>query len=118
MAIAALVVGIPSALSKGANDTLTHMSMTFSGITLTSFMDIMDFVWGSFFIIIVALFICLYVGWVIGPTRIIAELSEGTPSFATKKFAGLSAAQVWAFFIRFVCPLVIIIVILNQFNIF
>ncbi|MBX2913575.1 MAG: sodium-dependent transporter [Cyclobacteriaceae bacterium] len=118
VAIAALVVGIPSALSKGANDTLTHMSMTFSGITLTSFMDIMDFVWGSFFIIIVALFICLYVGWVIGPTRIIAELSEGTPSFATKKFAGLSAAQVWAFFIRFVCPLVIIIVILNQFNIF
>lgn len=118
VAIAALVVGIPSALSKGANDTLTNMTVQFSGITLTSFMDIMDFIWGSFFIIIVALFVCLYVGWVIKPARIIAELSEGTPTFATKKYAGVTAAQVWSFFVRYVCPLVIIIVILNQFNIF
>lgn len=118
VAIAALVVGIPSALSKGASDTLTNMSIEFSGVTLTSFMDIMDFVWGSFFIIIVALFFCLYVGWVIGPAKIIAELSEGTPGFATKKIAGVTPAQVWTFFIRFVCPLVIIVVILNQFNIF
>ncbi|GAB1446708.1 MAG: sodium-dependent transporter [Cyclobacteriaceae bacterium] len=118
VAIAALVVGIPSALSKGANDTLTNMSVEFSGVTLTSFMDIMDFIWGSFFIIIVALFICLYVGWIIGPAKIIAELSAGTPGFATKKIAGVTAAQVWTFFIRFICPLVMIIVILNQFNIF
>ncbi|MFZ1805950.1 MAG: sodium-dependent transporter [Cyclobacteriaceae bacterium] len=118
VAIAAIVFGIPSALSKGANDTLTNMSIQFSGMTITSFMDIMDFIWGSFFIIIVSLFVCLYVGWIIGPAKIIAELSEGTPSFSTAKFAGVTAAQVWSFFIRFVCPLVIIVVILNQFNVF
>jgi len=118
VAIAAIVFGIPSALSKGANDTLTNMSIQFSGMTITSFMDIMDFIWGSFFIIIVSLFVCLYVGWVIGPAKIIAELSEGTPSFNTAWFAGVTAAQVWSFFLRFICPLVIIIVILNQFNVF
>ncbi|MEQ9413727.1 MAG: sodium-dependent transporter [Cyclobacteriaceae bacterium] len=118
VAIAAIIFGIPSALSKGANDTLTNMSIQFSGMTITSFMDIMDFIWGSFFIIIVSLFVCLYVGWIIGPAKIIAELSEGTPSFNTAKFAGVTAAQVWSFFLRFICPLVIIIVILNQFNVF
>ncbi|MCB0490801.1 MAG: sodium-dependent transporter [Cyclobacteriaceae bacterium] len=118
VAIAAIVFGIPSALSKGANDTLTNMSIQFSGMTITSFMDIMDFIWGSFFIVIVSLFVCLYVGWIIGPAKIIAELSEGTPSFSTAKFAGVTPAQVWSFFIRFICPLVIIIVILNQFNVF
>lgn len=118
VAIAAIVVGIPSALSKGANDTLTNMSIQFSGLTITSFMDIMDFIWGSFFIIIVSLFVCLYVGWVIKPAKIIAELSEGTPAFNTAKIGGITAAQLWSFFLRFVCPLVIIIVILNQFNVF
>lgn len=118
VAIAAIVVGIPSALSKGANDTLSNMSIQFSGLTITSFMDIMDFIWGSFFIIIVSLFVCVYVGWIMGPSKIIAELSEGTPTFATAKFAGVTAAQVWTFFIKYICPLVIIIVILNQFNLF
>lgn len=118
VAIAAIVFGVPSALSKGANDTLTNMSIQFSGMTITSFMDIMDFIWGSFFIIIVSLFVCLYVGWIIGPAKIIAELSEGTPSFNTARYAGVTAAQVWSFFLRFICPLVIIIVILNQFNVF
>ncbi|HEY5692323.1 MAG TPA: sodium-dependent transporter [Cyclobacteriaceae bacterium] len=118
VAIAAIAVGIPSALSKGANDTLSNMSIQFSGLTITSFMDIMDFIWGSFFIVIVCLFVCLYVGWIMGPSRIITELSEGTPSFATAKFAGVTAAQVWTFFIKYICPLVIIIVILNQFNLF
>jgi len=116
VSIAAIVVGIPSALSKGANDTLSNMSIQFSGLTITSFMDIMDFIWGSFFIVIVALFVCLYTGWVLGPNKIIAELNEGTPSFTTRKVLGVTAAQVWTFFIRFVCPLVIIVVILNQFN--
>lgn len=118
VAIAAIVIGIPSALSKGANDTLSDMSIQFSGLTITSFMDIMDFIWGSFFIVIVSLFVCVYVGWIMGPSRIIAELSEGTPSFATAKFAGVTAAHVWTFFIKYICPIVIIIVILNQFNLF
>ncbi len=116
--IAAIVVGIPSALSKGANEFLSSMSIQFAGQTITSFMDIMDFVWGSFFIIIVSLFVCLYVGWILGPNRITAELSEGTPNFTKPVIGGISPAQVWSFFVRYICPIVIIVVILNQFNIF
>lgn len=118
IALLAIVVGIPSALSKGGNDFLSQMTLNFSGLTMVGFMDIMDFVWGSFFIIIVSLFVCLYVGWIIGPQKIIAELNEGSSFFTTKKIAGVTPAQIWTFFIRFVCPIVIIIVILNQFNIF
>lgn len=118
VAIAAIVIGIPSALSKGANETLSTMDIHISGLTITSFMDIMDFIWGSLFIIIVSLFVCVYTGWVIGTAKITAELAQGTPSFTTKKFGHISAAMVWAFFIKYICPLVILIVILNQFNIF
>lgn len=118
VAIAAIVIGIPSALSKGANDTLSTMDMHISGLTITSFMDIMDFIWGSLFIVIVSLFVCVYTGWVIGTAKITAELAQGTPSFTAKKFGGMSPAMLWAFFIKYICPLVILIVILNQFNIF
>lgn len=118
VSIAAIAVGIPAALSKGANEYLSTMTLQFSGLTLISFMDIMDFIWGSFFIVIVSLFVCLYVGWVIKPARIIAELNEGSPFFTTVKIGGVTPAQIWTFFIRYICPLVIIIVILNQFNVF
>lgn len=117
VSIAAILVGIPSALSKGASESLSNMSFHFSGLTITSFMDIMDFIWGSFFIVIVSLFVCLYVGWVLGPSRIIAELEKGSPFFTTTKIAGASLADIWTFFLKYICPLVIIIVILNQFNI-
>ncbi len=118
VALLAIVVGIPSALSKGGSDSLSSMSLSFSGLTMIGFMDIMDFIWGSFFIIIVSLFMCLYVGWVIGPKRVVEELNEGSSFFTTVKIAGVTPSQIWTFFIRFVCPIVIIIVILNQFNIF
>ncbi len=118
VAITALVVGIPSALSKGASEPLTNMTLPIFGLEIVSFMDIMDFLWGTLFIMIVALFVCLYIGWVIKPARIIAEINLGSPYFTTAKIFGATLAQIWSFFIRFICPLVILIVILNQFNVF
>lgn len=118
VALAAFIVGIPAALSKGSVEALTNMSVNIFGLEITSFMDIMDFLWGTLFIMIVALFVCLYIGWVIKPARIIAEINEGSSYFTTKKIAGVTPAQIWSFFIRFVCPIVILVVILNQFNVF
>ena len=114
----AIVVGIPSALSKGAHSGLSDVTLNFSGLTMVGFMDIMDFVWGSFFIVIVSLFVCVYVGWIMGPSKIISELNEGSPFFTGTKVLGITPARLWTFFVRYVCPIVIIIVILNQFNIF
>jgi len=118
VAISAFIIGIPAALSKGAVESLTSMKLNIFGLEISSFMDIMDFVWGTLFIMIVALFVCVYIGWIIKPARIIEEISAGSPYFNTKKIAGITAAQIWTFFIRFICPLVILIVILNQFNVF
>lgn len=118
VAVTAFVVGIPAALSKGAVDSLTNMQLNIFGLQISSFMDIMDFLWGTLFIMIVALFVCVYIGWIIKPARVITEISEGSPYFNTKKIAGVTPAQIWTFFIKYVCPLVILIVILNQFNVF
>ncbi len=118
VSIAAFVVGLPAALSKGANETLSNMQFNLFGLTNTGFMDIMDFIWGTLMIMIVALFICLYVGWVLKPGRIVAEINEGSPFFTTKRIMGFTLAQIWVFFIRFVCPVFILIVILNMFGIF
>ncbi|MDL5045067.1 sodium-dependent transporter [Oscillatoria amoena NRMC-F 0135] len=116
--LAAFVFGLPTALSQGANQTLSSMSLNIFGLTITSFMDIMDFLWGTLFIMVVALFVCLYIGWVLKPQQVIAEISEGSPYFTGTKILGLTPAQIWSFFIRFVCPVVIVVVILNQFNVF
>ncbi|QOI98732.1 MAG: sodium-dependent transporter [Flammeovirgaceae bacterium] len=116
--IAAFLFGLPAALSQGANQALSSMSVTIFGLTITSFMDIMDFFWGTLFIMVVALFVCLYIGWVLKPYRIISEINEGSPYFTSVKIMGVTPAQIWSFFIRFVCPIVIIVVILNQFNVF
>jgi len=118
VSIAAFVIGLPAALSKGANDTLSNMQFNLFGLVNTGFMDIMDFVWGTLMIMIVALFVCLYIGWILKPARVIAEINEGSPFFTTQKIAGYTPAQIWTFFIRFICPLVIIVVILNMFGVF
>lgn len=116
--IAAFLFGLPAALSQGANAFLSSMQLKIFGLTITSFMDIMDFLWGTLFIMIVALFVCLYIGWVLKPQRIINELNEGSPYFTTSRIAGFTPAEIWSFFIRFICPIVIVVVILNQFNVF
>ena len=116
--VAALIFGIPSALSQGANEILSTMQLNIFGLTITSFMDIMDFIWGTLMIMVVALFVCLYIGWVLKPKKVIEEINSGSPYFTTKKIAGFTPAQIWSFFIRYVCPIVIVIVILNQFNVF
>lgn len=118
VSIAAFIIGLPAALSKGANATLSNMQFNLFGLVNTGFMDIMDFVWGTLMIMIVALFVCLYIGWILKPARVIDEIAQGSPGFVTQKIAGFTPAQIWTFFIRFVCPIVILVVILNMFGVF
>ncbi len=100
------LVGIPSALSQGAVGTLSEM--TFMGNP--SFMYIMDFIWGNISLAVGALLLCLFVGWVWGIDRAGAELAQGS---------GMSAGAIrfWGFFIRIVCPIVIVIVLLNTIGV-
>lgn len=115
--ILAFIVGIPSALSGGANETLSTMSIELFGSVKTGFLDIMDALWGGVFIVTVALMTCLYTGWIMDINKLVAEIGTGAPSFHKKIVGNITAASAWVFFIKFVCPIVIGLVLLSTVGI-
>ena len=110
------IVGVPSALSKGGNDFFTEMSvqMPWMDAPAVGFQDILDYFFGTFFIVVVALVTCIYVAWKVGADKIVAELAEGSDKFKP----GALKAKGFVFFIKYVCPLVILAVLLNMLGVF
>jgi NSS family neurotransmitter:Na+ symporter len=102
--ISAFIVGLPSALSNGSSDWLSNIHL----FGQTGVLNIMDHVFGTVSMLIVVLTTCLYTGWVIDTNKVIDEINEGSPYFKTTVLAAG-----WKFFIRFVCPLIILMVVLN-----
>ena len=102
----ALVIGVPSVLSQGAVPVLSEMTF----FNVPSFMYIMDFIFGNISLAVGALLLSIFVGWVWGMTPAGKEMHEGS---------GMSDAgiRVWGFFLRFVCPVVIFLVLLNVFGV-
>jgi NSS family neurotransmitter:Na+ symporter len=98
------LIGIPSALSAGAVDGLTNM--TFFG--QESFLGIMDYFWGNISLAIGALLLSIFIGWVWGPKQAGAEFREGSEMSS-------GAVKTWAIFIRYICPVVIFIVLVSLF---
>ena len=101
----AFLAGIPSALSQGGSEFFTNME--FNG--KKGFLDIMDNVFGTILVIVVSLLCSVYVGWIWKTSKAVDELQEGAPGFT-----GL-AVRIWTGIIRFVAPIVIVIVLLFQF---
>jgi NSS family neurotransmitter:Na+ symporter len=92
-----MVLAVPSALSQGANDTMTNM-------VGGGFLNLQNIIWGNFSLSIGALLICVFVGWKWGVPAARASLEGG--GFA------LPAAGMWSFLIRFVCPVAVAIVLI------
>ncbi|MBX2962272.1 MAG: sodium-dependent transporter [Cyclobacteriaceae bacterium] len=109
---AAFFIGIPSALSGGASKFFTNISINFFGSPKTGFLDIMDALFGTLFIVIVCLMTALYVGWVLKPQRVSDEIGLGSTFYHKKLVFGVSPSQLWVFFIKFICPIVILLVLL------
>lgn len=102
--VAAFIVGIPSALSNGSSDLLSNITL----FGQTGILNIMDHLFGTVSMLIVVLTTCLYTGWVIDTNKVIDEIQEGSPYFKTTILA-----SAWKFFVRFVCPVIILLVVLN-----
>lgn len=116
--ILAFLVGIPSALSGGASDLFTNMSLPyFGGTTKTGFLDIMDGIFGELFIVIVALMTSIYVGWAMNTKDIAGEIGEGATVFSKKLIGNFTASDLWIFFIKYVCPIVIALVLLSTIGV-
>ncbi len=112
--LVAFVVGIPSALSNGGNEWLTNIEL----FGQTGFFSILDQVFGTLALIIISLMLSIYAGWVWKPENVIAEIEQGCPWFTKPLIGGISPSGVWAFFIKYVCPIVISLVLLNTLGIF
>lgn len=109
------IVGIPSALSSGGHSFFTNMSVEVFGNTYTGFLNIVDFIFGTFIITISALMGCLYSGWIYKTSNLVAEIESGASWFTKPIIGSISTANVWIFFIRIVCPLLIILVLIDMF---
>jgi neurotransmitter:Na+ symporter, NSS family len=118
VAIVAFIFGIPSALSTGAVGSLSSMQVDFLGVVKTGFMDIFDYLFGSLLMMLVVLSTCLYTGWFFKTDLLVDEIEQGMPSFKTGSILGIAPYKLWLFMVRFVCPIIIGIVILNMFGVF
>lgn len=103
----ALLLAIPSALSQGANETLSTMTL----FGKTSFLDITDFVFGTFCVVLISFLLSSFSGWAIKTSGLVEELNEGSGTVMSKKILGATLSQIWIFFIRYVCPIALGIMI-------
>jgi neurotransmitter:Na+ symporter, NSS family len=84
----------------------------------TGVMDIFDYLFGSLFMMLVVLSTCLFTGWFMKTELLVDEIALGMPSFKSGKILGIAPYKIWLFMIRFVCPIIIGIVILNMSGVF
>lgn len=92
-------IGIFCSLSLGGVDWLT-----FNGMTM---FDIFDFVTGQIFLPIVGFFACLFIGWYVPKSVVRDEFTN----WGTLKG---SLFGLFLFCVRFICPLGILAVFVNQ----
>ncbi|MFD2200340.1 sodium-dependent transporter [Shivajiella indica] len=110
--IAAMVLSVPSALSSIEGNFFNSLSISFLGNTKVGFFDIMDFTFGTVAVVIICLMLSLYTGWAKKISDFADELATGAP-----EFKGFSR-KAWIFFIKWVCPVVIALVLLDLLGVF
>jgi NSS family neurotransmitter:Na+ symporter len=109
---ASLLLAIPSALSQGAVGWLGNVG----GM---DFLSLMSYLWGDISLALGALLLSIYIGWVWGIGKAAEEIQKGSPFFQSKPLGlPFTNAQIWGFFIRYICPVFIFIVLLNIFGVF
>lgn len=118
VAILAFLTGIPSALSTGGSEFFTNFSINVFGTEIRSFMDVLDHVFGKLLMMLVVLVTCIYTGWLMDTRKVVDEIAQGAEGFKTRRMLGTTPDQIWLFLIRFICPAVIILVILGMLGLF
>lgn len=120
VSILLVIVGVPSALSYGGSTFFTQMSIPTldGGMTSDGWFGILDYYFGTLFIVVVALFTALYVGWGMKIEKVRDEISEGSNFFTRKLVGGVSFSTIWVFFIKYVCPVVILMVFMDMIGLF
>ena len=105
------LVGIPSALSQGANDFFTNFGWIPAYLAGPDFLSQMSFLWGDFSLAFGALLMSIFIGWVWGADKAGDEINNGSAIFKKIK-------PFWKFMIKYFIPIVVFIILLNLFKIF
>lgn len=105
------LIGLPSALSQGANEYLSNFGWLPQRLTDPDFLSQMSFIFGDFSLAIGALLLSLFIGWVWGAKNAGQELLSGAPAFSWFR-------KGWEFMIRYFIPVVIFLILLNLFGLF
>ena len=120
VAIFIFIFAVPSALSFGGMDLFTNMSIPRldGAATTDGWFGILDYYFGTLFIVVVALATAVYVGWFTKTSKVVDEIGEGSSFFTRKLVGNLTFSQAWVFFIKYVCPIVISLVFLDMIGVF
>jgi NSS family neurotransmitter:Na+ symporter len=110
--VAAMVLSVPSALSSIEGNFFAELEFSFLSNPIRGFFGAMDFIFGTFAVIVICLMLSLYTGWGQKIGDYADELASGAPGFKGVFRTG------WIFFIKWVCPVVIILLILNMIGLF
>lgn len=102
---ATLFVGLPSALDVAGIDPFSSLQW----IGQTGFLNVMDFIWGNLSLAFGSLMLCLFGIFVWRLDRAAAEIASTSSLFER-------LAPVWKFFVRFVCPVSIALILATLFG--
>jgi len=97
----ALLIGIPSALSQGALPALGKLPL-FN----IDFFGLWNLVWGNLSLSVGAFFIAIFVGYIWKSRKAVEEIRQGSR---------FMLAPVWSFLIKFVSPVLILLILLGIF---
>jgi neurotransmitter:Na+ symporter, NSS family len=116
--IVAMIVSVPAILSSINGNVFNEITMTIGSISKTGWFDIMDWTFGTLAVTVLCLLFAIFSGWGFKTSDLVNEISLGAPYFKKELIFGLTPGKIWIFFIRYICPLVIGLVLLNLFGVF
>ena len=102
MGILSLAVGVPSALSGGGLKFFTRLPLLHM-----DFMSVMDKLWGNVALSIGSFFIAIFVAYVWKASKALAVIESGGFTFRLARY--------WILAIKYICPPVILAVLISQF---
>lgn len=114
------IVGIPSALSFGPMGNVTFFNK--------SFFDFLDFLSSNVLLPLGGLLMAIFVGWIVKKTPMLEEFRKGAGGWVDThvlhpvkrikhKTAFLTIGNVWFFVVKYVAPIIILLVLLNSIGI-
>lgn len=110
MAIITFLFGIPSALSSSGIQFFKKLPLVNQ-----SFLDFWDLVWGNLSLSIGAFFIAIFVGYIWKSSNALKEITRGAKRIGKGKFIDSNYAVLWTIAVKFLCPLLIIFILLGYF---